>query len=406
MKKVTLFVVLFACKAILPAQSPSDATPVIQALNERIAATTQGYFTIDARFKFADGEDTIAHKGVCYFFRKWKNADSLAQFVVVQNDKPAYAFDGENFYNVIESLKKIRVTNVNAVGGAQKVMRGNVMISNLIFKNLLYDGRPAFRVNYFDTIEISAKRAGNLSVLRLTLRDTSIEPALGNVANNKIISTYHYDIGLPEFYLASMSGEVWLFDGWQYERKDFSPVVSLPATATLQDYFNPEKLSSEYTFEQYDPTAPVKRDVELIAVGATLPDFTLSNLSGESFLASAHNDGLLLLDFWYKGCFPCQLAMPAIEHLHRQYESKGLQVLGINPFDKNTEQLNDWLKSRNITYPTLLDPDKQLPKALGLTAYPLLLIADARTKKVIYVHEGYSESLEADLEPVIREHLK
>lgn len=406
MKTLTPVVIFLFCITALSSQSPSDASPIIEALNARIAATTQGYFSIDSKFKFADGEDTIAHRGVCYFFRDHENADSLARFVVMQENKPLYVFDGENFYTVFDAIKKIRVTNVSACGGARRVIRGDIRMDNLIFKSLLYDGRPAFRPSGFDTMGISALRDGEKPFLRLTLRDTTIEPALGDVPNNKIISTYHYDIGLPDFYFARLTGEVWLFDGWQYERKDISPVVPLPATAVFNNYFDPEKLASEYTFEQYDPTAPVKREVELIKAGADLPDFSLTDLNGNTFSPATHNEGLLLFDFWYKGCFPCQLAMPAIERLHRQYASNGLKVLGINPFDKNAEQLRDWLKTRDITYPTLLDPDKKLPAVMGISGYPLLLIADPRTKKVLLVHSGFTENLEAELEPVIREHLK
>jgi len=405
--KAFLFFILSICSvAKIYAQSPSDASAIIKALNARIAGIEKGYFSINARFKFADGEDTIAHSGTCYFFRDFKNADSLARFVVLHENKPVYAFDGEHFYSFIESVKKVRVVNTLSAGGANRAMRGDIQMDNLIFKNFLYDGRPPFRPSGFDTTAITALRKKETSFLRLTLRDTFIEHALGDVPNNKIISTYHYDIALPDFYLANMSGEVWLFDGWQYERKDFSAIVPLPSTATWNDYFDPKKLAAEYEFEQYDPKAPVKREIELIKTGETLPDFMLTNLEGEQFSLSSQQDGLLLLDFWYKGCFPCELAMPGLERLHQKYAAKGLRMLGINPFDKNAEILRDWLKNRGITYPTLLDKEGKLAAKLGVSGYPLLLVADARSKKVIHVHPGFSEKMEAELESLILEHLK
>ena len=406
MKTILLFILPICCTATIYAQLPTDASAIIKALNARIAGIERGYFSIDARFKFADGEDTIAHSGTCYFFRDFKNADSLARFVVVQENKPVYAFDGENFYSFIESVKKVRVVNTITGGGANRAMQGNIQISNLIFKNFLYDGRPPLRPSSFDTAAITALREKEVSFLRLTLRDTFIEHALGDVPNNKIISTHHYDIVLPDFYLSRMSGEVWLFDGWQYERKDFSAIVPLPSDARWSDYFDPKKLAAEYAFEQYDPKAPVKREIELIKTGDVLPDFMLSNLEGEQFSLSSQQDGLLLFDFWYKGCFPCQLAMPGLERLHRKYAAKGLRMFGVNPFDKNAEILRDWLKSRSITYPTLLDPEGKLAAKLGVSGYPLLLVADARSKKVIHVHPGFSETMEAELESLILEYLK
>ncbi len=391
---------------LLSAQSTTDGSAIIQAYSERMAAVSKGYFTISSQFKFADGEDTIAHSGVCYFFKNELNADSLAHFVVLRDGKPVFAYDGERFYSTIESSKAISVMNVDAFGSAQNAMGGNVERSNLIFKNLLYHGRPAVRPTGFDTTELSAYRERDRSYLRFTLRDTTVETALGDVANNKIISTYHFDFQLPEFYFARFTGSVWLFDGWQYEQKELSDVQELPDSASFRDYFDPEKLSSEYAFKDYDPSAPVKREVELIKEGDKLPDFVLNDLNGNTFSSKEHKKGLILLDFWYKGCFPCQLAMPTVEALHQEYGAKGLKVLGVNPFDKNTQQLQEWLAMRKVTYNTLLDQDKTLPKAVGITGYPLLVIADAKTKKVLYVHTGYSEEMKSALEPVIKAGLK
>lgn len=382
----------------------SDGTAIITALNNRIREVPKGMFTLESRFKFADGEDTIKHRGECYFFRE-SNPDSIAHFVVLTEGKPVYAFDGATFYQAI-GPDKMRVTGTSAAGGFKRLLGGDIRKRNLIYEPLLRVDRPNFRPGGFDTVEIRALTLNDLPVLRLTFRDTSIETALGNVENNKIISTYYWDIALPDFYLTQFAGEVWLLDGWQYNQQIISPITPLPAEARLADYFDPEKLAATYTFEQYEPNKPVKREKELIKEGDMLPDFTLTDLEGNKFALEEQKYGLLLLDFWYKGCFPCQLAMPKIENLHQKYGSKGLKVLGVNPFDKNNAALKDWLKTRKVTYNTLFDPEKQLPTAVGIEGYPLLIVADAKTKKVLFVETGYREELESILEPVINKYLK
>ncbi|MCK6693878.1 MAG: TlpA family protein disulfide reductase [Thermoanaerobaculia bacterium] len=382
----------------------TDGTAIITALNKRVREVPKGMFTLESRFKFADGEDTITHRGVCYFFRE-SNPDSIAHFVVLTDGKPVYAFDGVTFYQAI-GADKMWVTETSGAGGLKRLLGGNIMKRNLIFENLLRVDRPNFRPSGFDTVEIRALQQNGQSLLRLTTRDTSIETALGNVENNKIISTYYWDIALPDFYLTQFAGEVWLFDGWQYNQHIVSAITPLPAEARLADYFDPEKWAAVFTFEQYDPNKPVKRETELIKEGDQLPDFTLTDLEGKTFALKEQKRGLLLLDFWYKGCFPCQLAMPKIERLHQKYADKGLKVLGVNPFDKNNDAIKEWLQTRKVTYNTLFDPEKQLPKAVGIEGYPLLVVADAKTKKVLFVETGYREELESILEPVINKHLK
>ncbi len=404
--KMKLFLLLLLTASIsgrLPGQY-SDATAIITALNNRIREVPKGMFTLESRFKFADGVDTITHRGVCYFFRE-SNPDSIAHFVVLTDGKPVYAFDGATFYQAIGS-DKMWVTETSSVGGFKRLLGGDIRKRNLIYENLLRVDRPNFRSSGFDKVEIRALHQGGQSVLRLTSRDTSIETALGNVENNKIISTYYWDIALPDFYLTQFAGEVWLLDGWQYNQQTISPITPLPAEARLADYFDPEKLAASYTFEQYDPNKPVKRETELIKEGDKLPDFTLTDLEENTFALKEQKRGLLLLDFWYKGCFPCQLAMPKIESLHQKYAAKGLKVLGVNPFDKNNDAIKEWLQTRKVTYNTLFDPEKQLPTAVGIEGYPLLIVADAKTKKVLFVKTGYNEELESILEPVIIKHLK
>ncbi len=403
MKTICTLLFFSAVAAACTAQTV-DGTPLIQALNERYVSLKNGMFTIDARFKFADGEDTIAHRGTCYFFRE-SNPDSLAHFVVVSDDRPVLAFDGKTFFQSM-GPEKYWVTDVAAAGGVRRMLQGNVMKSNLVYQPLLRIDQPNFTLGSFEKVAISAVQENGLNMLRLTMRDTSIEEALGDVENNKIFFDVQYDIALPDYYFVQRTESVWLFDGWQYDRKVFSPITPLPEGAKFSDYFDPEKLANRYSFEQYDPNAPVKREKELIKTGDQLPDFALTDLQGKTIALNELNDGLVLLDFWYKGCFPCQLAMPKIENLHQKYAAKGLKVFGVNPFDKNNEQIKDWLKMRNVSYNTVFDPEKQLPKAVGIQGYPLLIIADAKTKAVLYVHTGFSEEMEAKLEPVIVENLR
>lgn len=399
----TFFPVLF--NALLAVGQTTDGRPLMDIASRNIAEVSKGSFEMNTRFKFADRDDTITHRGMCYFFRDQPNPDSMARFVVLQDGRPAFAFDGTHFYQVLEQVKTIQVTAVESAGGARRMLRGDIRKSNLIYENLLRMGKPAFRPDAFDTVTLSMTLLddGN-AALRVTARDTTVEPALGNVENNKIIGAYHWDLYLPGLSLARHVSTVWLFDGWQYEHRTISPVVPLPASAIFSDYFDPEKLAASYTFEQYDPNVRLKRDVALVQPGDTLPDFFLPDLDGN--IQKPGGKGLLLLDFWYKGCFPCQLAMPKLENLHRKYQGRGLRVWGVNPVDKDAARLKEWLAGRHLSYLTLLDTGQQLPKALGITGYPLLVIADAQTRKVLHVSMGFSEEMETQLESVISANLK
>ena len=63
---------------------------------------------------------------------------------------------------------------------------------------------------------------------------------------------------------------------------------------------------------------------------------------------------LVLIDFFTKSCYPCMLALLGLQALHKKYKSKGLNVIGINIYDKKEDGIIPFLSKRGITYPVLL----------------------------------------------------
>jgi thiol-disulfide isomerase/thioredoxin len=96
-------------------------------------------------------------------------------------------------------------------------------------------------------------------------------------------------------------------------------------------------------------------------------------------------------------------AMPQIADLYKQYESKGLLVLGLNSFDTKPERIAEMkkmLSKMNVTYPVLLC-DKKLESDYKITTYPSVYIIEKG--KIILAELGYTEEGMKNIKQVLAE---
>jgi thiol-disulfide isomerase/thioredoxin len=68
-------------------------------------------------------------------------------------------------------------------------------------------------------------------------------------------------------------------------------------------------------------------------------------------------------------------AIPILQSLHEKYHAKGLQVVGINPYDTKEDDLPTFLGKRGVTYPVLLG-GKEVAANYHVSGYPTLYLID------------------------------
>src|SRR5215216_6170746 len=66
------------------------------------------------------------------------------------------------------------------------------------------------------------------------------------------------------------------------------------------------------------------------------PDFTLRDLRNRAVRLSQFKGKVVLLNFWATWCAPCKAEMPELIKWQKQYEGKGLRVIGVTfpPYKK------------------------------------------------------------------------
>jgi thiol-disulfide isomerase/thioredoxin len=98
----------------------------------------------------------------------------------------------------------------------------------------------------------------------------------------------------------------------------------------------------------------------------------------------AHKGKIVVLNFWAAWCKPCRKEVPLLMELQRQYESRGVQVVGACTDDaKDRDKAEEFLRNNAVTYPVWFGLSDEDMKPLGLgSAIPATAIFDKEGKRV------------------------
>ncbi len=164
--------------------------------------------------------------------------------------------------------------------------------------------------------------------------------------------------------------------------------------------FELTSIPASYKRKEYTPwVAP-----ELLSQGEMAPKFSLVNLKGDSVRLDDFKGKLVLIDFFYKGCYPCIQALPSLQALHKKFEKDGLVLLGIDPYDDlEKDKIDEFMQKQGVTYTVLL-ATREIPKQYHVSAYPTMYLID-KQGAVLSTQVGYGPDVEADLEKRIEEAL-
>ncbi len=102
-------------------------------------------------------------------------------------------------------------------------------------------------------------------------------------------------------------------------------------------------------------------------------------------------ENLTVFDFWASWCKPCLNAIPELIEISKEFEAKGVKVIGINEDGpRNLSKVKPLVEALGITYPVLHDKDQSFMERMNVTVFPTIIIVDkkGRTK---WIHEGYEK---------------
>ncbi len=132
-------------------------------------------------------------------------------------------------------------------------------------------------------------------------------------------------------------------------------------------------------------------------VGDVAPDFARADLNGKQVRLADRRGKLVLLNFWASWCAPCREEMPTFSRWQRNFQAKGLQVIGISMDDDVTE-VKKFLAQYPVSYPIVMGDAKLAEHFGGVLGLPLSYLIDAQGRVVArYQGEADLAKLEAKI---------
>ena len=81
------------------------------------------------------------------------------------------------------------------------------------------------------------------------------------------------------------------------------------------------------------------------------PDFTLTDMQGQSRTMDEWDGKVLLVDFWASWCVPCRHEMPLFNELRAKYGDQGFEILGVAADD--LDKVEKFLDEVQVDFPII-----------------------------------------------------
>ncbi|MCF7823616.1 MAG: redoxin domain-containing protein [Candidatus Marinimicrobia bacterium] len=119
------------------------------------------------------------------------------------------------------------------------------------------------------------------------------------------------------------------------------------------------------------------------------PDFTLTNIEGESVSLSDFKGKVIIVDFWATWCGPCKMEIPGFIQLQEDYKDD-VVVLGISLDQGGPAAVVPFAQRMNINYPIVYGDGKVVQAYGGVRGIPTTFVID-RDFNIQRKYVGYTD---------------
>jgi len=122
-----------------------------------------------------------------------------------------------------------------------------------------------------------------------------------------------------------------------------------------------------------------RENYQPIITGAAAPDFTVTNLAGETVRLSDYRGKVVLVNIWATWCAPCRQEMPSMQRLYEALEGTDFEILAVSidaqagqedAFGRPGGDLRAFAEEMGLTFPILHDPEARIERTYQTTGVP------------------------------------
>jgi thiol-disulfide isomerase/thioredoxin len=110
-------------------------------------------------------------------------------------------------------------------------------------------------------------------------------------------------------------------------------------------------------------------------VGRLAPDFTLTDLEGNSVSLSDFRGKAVFINFWATWCPPCRAEMPEIEAIYQEYKGKDVVVIGVDLLE-DADVVRQYVQKGGFSWVFVFDTTGKVADNYAITAIPTSFFLD------------------------------
>ncbi len=129
----------------------------------------------------------------------------------------------------------------------------------------------------------------------------------------------------------------------------------------------------------------------VLKVGDKAPDFTVTDLDGNTFSLKQYLGSPVILRFFLTDCKFCRADTPIFNDYYSRFHSKGLRVIYIDTLGINNQELDSFRRNLKIVFPVAPDKDGNVTAAYSVKALPQTVVLDPQHTIIAAILGGVSE---------------
>lgn len=399
MNQILICFLLTFSLAVVAQTSPQQ---VIERINQSLLAIDKGEYRVDYKSKSLLETDTNTNAALVRYFKMDGGlTDTLARFVLWPSGSGLMQGSDGEIYFYVRKDSSIAIERVREKKGLTTYLtKGNAFRSRALSLPILTNrGHLPVNPEKWSTAKTGYFMLNDTAFVELYQRRMfALTMKITPTAKDSMIYIEQWLL-YPDTYTPRRLRE-WADqqDGHvQFLEINFSAIKPLPPDAVFEMEYNTDKMiKNGYRITEISPNTRKNR-VEM-AIGDSIPDFQVHLETGDTLpLFSAFPQRYLVLDFWYRSCAPCNLAMPGLDRTAKALIGKDIAIVGVNPIDKQYDELIEQYKQQyQYSFPIAFT-ERAIADQLKITGYPQLLVVDQATHRVIHIQKGYAEEAEKSL---------
>ena len=134
------------------------------------------------------------------------------------------------------------------------------------------------------------------------------------------------------------------------------------------------------------------------------PDFDFTTKENERMSNASLRGKVVLLDFWGTWCPPCRESIPTTRNVHKKFQGKGLEVIGVSS-DDDEDVWRTFIEAQKMDWHEYIDLSGKVIEAFDVDSYPTYVVLD-KDGVVRFRQSGYGSMTEGELDDAISHALK